>query len=118
MSSVLMFSISIAAENKKERDKRDHHRNIQKPMLFLVSDQQLSGPAFLPEVFSFQVLWVPFPHLSHGRAAFTSVVTARKETHAGLTQCMPNTAIWVPYVETVPIHMNGLLHDLLMVSSI
>lgn len=42
--------------------------------------------AFLPEVFSFQFLWVPFHHLSHGGAAFTSVVTARKETHAVLTQ--------------------------------
>lgn len=86
MSSALMFRISTATENKKERDKRDYDRNIQKPMLFLVRDQQLSGPAFLPEVFSFQFLWVPFHHLSHGRAAVTSVVTARKETHAVLTQ--------------------------------
>lgn len=102
----------------RRRDKRDYHRDIQKPMLFLVSDQQLSGPAFLPEVFSFQFLWVPFHHLSHGRAAFTSVVTARKETRSVDTECMPNPSIWVPYVETVPVHMNGLLHDLLMVSSI
>lgn len=86
MSSALMFSISTATENEKERDKRDYHRNIQKPMLFLVSDQQLSGPSFPSFSRTFQFLWVPFHHLSHGRAAVTSVVTARKETHAVSTQ--------------------------------
>lgn len=73
-------------------------------MMCLVSDQQLSGFAFLAEVqgvFPFSFSGFSFILYSMGRAAFTFVVTVRKETHKLFTQHIPNTSIWaLLYTET------------------
>lgn len=85
MSSALMFSLSTATE-KEERDERDYHRDIRKPILFLgaiSNDQALpSFPRFSPFHFSLGSL---SPSITW-ESTFTSVVTARKETHAELIQ--------------------------------